>query len=73
MRQLEKHIDGLVKKSRSTFSISQEKYDQAVASSSTRFPKTLKYKKLVPEMCCTVQLVLSENFQTNGSSSYIKH
>ena len=32
VRQLEKHIDGLVEKSRSAFSISQEKYDQAVAA-----------------------------------------
>ena len=32
VRQLEKHIDGLVEKSRSPFSISQEKYDQAVAA-----------------------------------------
>ena len=54
VRQLEKYIDGLVEKIRSIFSISQERYDQAVASLSTGFPKTLKYKKLVPEMCCTV-------------------
>ena len=32
VRQLENHIDGLVEKSRSAFSISQEKYDQAVAA-----------------------------------------
>ena len=32
VRQLEKHIDGLVEKSRSAFSISREKYDQAVAA-----------------------------------------
>ena len=54
VRQLEKHIDGLVEKSRSTFSILQDKYDQVVASLSTGFQKTLKYKKLVPEMYCTV-------------------
>ena len=48
VRQLEKHIDGLVEKSRSTFSISQDKYDQVVASLSTGFQKTLKYKNLVP-------------------------
>ena len=54
VRQLEKHIDGLVEKSRSTFSISQDKYDQVVASLSTGVQKTLKYKNLVPEMCYTV-------------------
>ena len=54
VRQLEKHIDGLVEKSKSTFSISQDKYDQVVASLSTGFQKTLKYKNLVPEMCYTV-------------------
>ena len=54
VRQLEKHIDGLVEKSLSTFSISQYKCDQAVGCLSTGFPKTLKYKKLVPEICCIV-------------------
>ena len=54
VRELEKHIDGLVEMSRSTFSISQDKYDQVVASLSTGFQKTLKYKTLVPEMCYTV-------------------
>ena len=42
VRQLEKHIDGLVEKSRSTFSILQDKYDQVVASLST----VLGFKKL---------------------------
>ena len=54
VRQLEKHIDGLVEKSKSTFSVLQEKYDQAIASLSTGFPNILKYKKLVIEICCTV-------------------
>ena len=59
VRQLEKHIDGLVEKSRSAFSISQEKYDQAVASWVSKNFEVPKIGARNVLYCCTGELEMA--------------